>query len=106
MTFHSLQATATLAKPVEERRAESEASWAFKKAEEVFSFASCDNLDKLFKQIFAGCPAAEKFSMKHSKVSCVVRHGLGQVVQNELVKDINTSGNLYIYLYIFTYYGN
>ena len=77
MTFHSLQATATLAKPVEGRRAETEASWAFKKAEEVLSFASCDNLDKLFKQIFAGCPAAEKVSMKHSKVSCVARHRLG-----------------------------
>ena len=49
MTLHSVQAAATLAKPVEERRAETEASWAFKKAEEDLSFASCDDLDMLLK---------------------------------------------------------
>ena len=44
MTLHSVQAAATLAKPVE-----TEASWTFKKAEEDLSFASCDDLDMLLK---------------------------------------------------------
>ena len=30
--------------------------------------------------MFAGCPVAEKFSTGHTKVSYMVRHGLGPVV--------------------------
>ena len=32
--------------------------------------------------------------MGHTKVSYLMRHGVGPVVQKELVKDINTSENL------------
>ena len=35
------------------------------------------------------------YTMGHAKASYVLRHGLGPVVQKELVKDIKTSENLY-----------
>lgn len=48
--------------------------------------------------MFAGCPAAEKFSMVHAKASNVVRHGLERVVWKDLEKNINTSESLYTLL--------
>ena len=69
-TLHSLKGAVTLTKVVELRRTEVEALQAFKKAEEDFSFASCD------KSFYA------------------LRHRVGPVVEKELVKD-NTSENLY-----------
>lgn len=41
-----------------------------------------------------GCPVTENFSIGSTKVSFLVGHGPGPVVQKELLKDINTE-NLY-----------
>ena len=65
MTLHSVQGTVTLAKSVEVRQVE--VLQAFKTAEEDFPFASCDNFDKSFKKMLAGCPVTEKVSIGHTK---------------------------------------
>ena len=80
--------------PLNEAVTESEIFLLFKLAEEDWSFSSCDRLDQLFAWMFPGSDVAEKFDVGHTKASYSVRHGLGPVVLNELVKDINTSGNM------------
>ena len=43
--------------------------WLFKVAEEDWSFASCDYLEKLFARMFKGCNVAEKFGVGNTKAS-------------------------------------
>ena len=92
-TFQPSRGQFTLSKPLK-AVTESEILLLFKLAEEDWSFSSCDHLDQLFARMFPGSNVAEKFGVGHTKASYSVRHGRGPVVLNELVKDINTSGNM------------
>ena len=84
-----------LSKPLHVAVTEAEILWLFKVAEEDWSFSSCDQLDKLFSRMFQGSTTAEKFGVGHTKASYSVRHALGPIVRELLVKDINDSGNLF-----------
>ena len=77
-------------KPLESRVFEAECLWAFKVAEEGWSFASCDSLKVLFQQMSPG-ELSEKFSVAHMKMSYVVCSGLSEVLLAELVDDVNNS---------------
>ena len=77
-------------KPLGTRVFEAECLWAFKVAEEDWSFTSCDSLKVLFQRMFPG-EVSEKFSMAHTKMSYVVCHGLSEVLLVELVDDVNNS---------------
>lgn len=82
--------SSTLIKPLNERVLEAEILWAFKVAEEDWSFRSCDNLDKLFGRMFHSEESA-KFGMAHTKASYAIRHGLGPEVVKELALDLEQS---------------
>ena len=84
--------------PVSTQTTQAEVLWAFKVAEEDFSLMSCNDVGKLFGRMFEGSAVAEKFSMGQSKISYVVRHGLGPVVVKNLVDDINQSDSLFTLL--------
>ena len=77
-------------KPLETRVFEAECLWAFKVAEDDWSFASCDSLKVLFQRMFPG-EVSEKFSAAHTKMSYIVCHGLSEVLLAELVDDVNNS---------------
>ena len=77
-------------KPLETRVFEAECLWALKVAEEDWSVASCDSLKVLFQRMFPG-EVGEKFSVAHTKMSYIVRHGLSEVLLAELVDDVNNS---------------
>ena len=77
-------------KPLETRVFEAEYLWAFKVADEDWSFASCDSLEVLLQRMFPG-EDGEKFSVAHTKMSYIVRHGLSEVLLAELVDDVNNS---------------
>ena len=79
-----------VSKPLGTRVFEAECLWAFKVAEEDWSFSSCDNIKALFQRMFAG-EVCEKFSIAHTKMSYIVRHGLSEVLLTELVDDVNNS---------------
>ena len=61
-------------KPLQTRYMEAECFWAFKVAEQELSFCSCDNINSLFYRTFP-CEVSEKFSVGHTKMSYIVRHG-------------------------------
>ena len=45
-----------------------------------------------------GCNVTETFGVGHTKKSYYVGHGLGPIVRDELIKDINISGNMFTIL--------
>ena len=69
---------------------EAECLWAFKVAEQDWSFCSCDDVNSLFYRMFP-YEVSEKFSVGRTKMSYIVRHGLSEVLRNELVDDIKAS---------------
>ena len=77
-------------KPLRVKVSEAECIWAFKVAEEDLSFTANDNTKTLFQQIFHG-EASEKCPLGQTKILCVERHGLSEVLSKELVDDINNS---------------
>ena len=77
---------------------ETEILWLFKFAEEDWSFASCDHLNKLFARMFKGCNVAETLGVGHTKTSYFGWHRFGPVVRYELIKDISNSGNIFTLL--------
>ena len=79
-----------LGKPVKAKITQAEGLWAFKLAEQDWSFRSCDGIDQLFHRMFE-CEKSEKFAIGRTKMSYVVRHGLGPAVLEELSADINNS---------------
>ena len=64
--------------------------WAFKLAEQDWSFRSCNGINRLFHRTFQS-KTSEKFTIGHTKMSYVVCHGLGPTVLVEISKDINAS---------------
>ena len=52
-------------KPLQTRYMEAECLWAFKVAEQDWSFRSCDNINSLFYGMFL-CEVSKKFSVGHS----------------------------------------
>ena len=76
-------------KPLQTRYMEAECFWAFKVAEQEWSFCFCDNINSLFYRTFP-CEVSEKFSVGHTKMSYIVRHGLSEVLLYELVDDIKS----------------
>ena len=77
-------------KPLQTRHMEAECLWAFKVVEQDWSFQFCDDINSLFYRMFP-CEVSEKFSVSHAKTSYIVRHGLSEVLLNELVDDIKAS---------------
>ena len=69
---------------------EAECLWAFKVAEQDWIFRSCDDFNSLLYRMFP-CEVSEKFSVGHTKMPHIVRHGLSQVLLNEMVDDIKAS---------------
>ena len=69
---------------------QAEGLWAFKLAEQDWSFRSCDGIDQLFHRMFES-ETSEKFTIGCTKMSYGVCHGLGPAVLEEISKDINTS---------------
>ena len=61
---------------------QAEELWAFKLAEQDWSFRSCDVIDQLFHCMFQN-ETSEKFAVGYTKISYVVRHGLGPTVLEE-----------------------
>ena len=76
------------AKPVHIQVTQAEGLWAFKLAEQYWSFRSCDGIDRLFRRMFQS-ETSEKFAIGRTKISYVVRHGLGPAVLEEISKYIN-----------------
>ena len=58
-------------KPLQTRYMEAECLWAFKVAEQDWSFRSCDNIISLFYHMFP-CEVSKKFSVGHTKMSYIV----------------------------------
>ena len=77
-----------LNKSIDKRVLEAECLWAFKLAEEDWSFASIDDVKILFKRMFGG-EVLEHFSAGHTKMSYIVRHGLSDVLLSGQVEDLN-----------------
>ena len=77
-------------KPLQTRYMEAECLWAFKVAEQDWIFRSCDDFNSLLYRMFP-CEVSEKFSVGHTKMPHIVRHGLSQVLLNEMVDDIKAS---------------
>ena len=50
-------------------------------AEEDWSFALCDHLNKLLLRMLKGCNVAKTCGDGHIKVSCLVQHELGPVLR-------------------------
>ena len=69
---------------------QAEELWAFKLAEQGWSFRSCDGIDRLFHRMFQS-ETSEKVAIGRTKMSYVFRHGLGPAVLEEISKDINAS---------------
>ena len=69
---------------------QTEGLWAFKLAKQDWSFRSCDGIDRLFHHMFKS-ETSETFSIGCTKMSYVVRHGLGPLVLEEISKDIIAS---------------
>ena len=88
--FIKTGSTITLGKPLDRRVVEAEVIWAFKLAEQDWSFRSSDDTGKLFQRMHFG-EVAEKFKMGRTKMSYVCRHGLGEAVLEETVADIANS---------------
>ena len=76
-------------KTLQTRYMEAECLWTFKVAKQDWSFCSCDDMNSLFYHM--KCEVSEKFSVGHTKMSYIVRHGLSEVLLNELVDDIKAS---------------
>ena len=81
-------------KTPELRKIEAEALWSFKIAEEDWSFTSSDDTNTLFKRMF-GEEAVKSFSVGHTKLSYIVRHGISNALLQDLVSDINASVGTY-----------
>ena len=77
-----------LKKTPDVRSLEAECLWALEVAEEDRSFASSDNTKLLFRRMFEE-QAVNSFSVGHTKISCIVRHGLSEAILNDLKTDIN-----------------
>ena len=89
--------TITLRKPLDRRVGEAEVLWAFKLAEQHWSFRSLDDTGKLPQRMNLG-EVAEKFKMGHTKMSYVCRHGLGEALLQETVADTANSEGCYTLL--------
>ena len=74
-------------KPLQTRYVEAECLWAFKVAKQDWSFRSCGDINSLFYCMFP-CEVSKKFSVAHTKMSCIVQRGLSENLLNELVDDI------------------
>ena len=74
-------------KPLETRFMEAECLWALKIAEQDWGFRSCDDINSFFYHMFL-CEVSKKFSVGHTKMSYIARHGLSEVLLNKLVDDI------------------
>ena len=88
--FFKSASSVQLAKPVHIQVTQAEGLWAFKLAEQDWSFRSCDAIHHLFHHMFQS-ETSEKFAIGLTKMSDVVRHGLGPAVLEEIRKDINAS---------------
>ena len=84
-------------KPLETRYMEAECLWTFKVAKQDWIFCSCDDINSLFYLMFP-CEVSEKFSVGHTKMAYIVRHGLSEVLLNELVDDIKAFIGTFILL--------
>ena len=79
-----------LAKAVHIQVTQAEGLWAFKLAEQDWNFRSCDGIDQVFHCMFES-ETSEKCAIWRTKMSYVVRHGLGPAVLEEISKDIIAS---------------
>ena len=77
-------------KPLQTRYMKAECLWEFKVAEQDWRFCSCDDINSLFYCMFP-CEVPKKFLVNPTKMSYIVRHGLSEVLLNELVDDIKAS---------------
>ena len=76
--------TITLGKLLDRRVDETEGLWAFKLAEQHWSFGSSDDTGQLFQRM----NLVEVAEMGHTKMSYVCLHGLGEALLEETVADI------------------
>ena len=53
----------------------------------AFSYRNSDDVDELLRTIFPDSKSAQKFSLRHSKTSYVISHGLGPYFLEQLIKD-------------------
>ena len=74
----------TLGKLLDRRVDETEGLWAFKLAEQNWSFGSSDDTGQLFQRM----NLVEVAEMGHTKMSYVCLHGLGEALLEETVADI------------------
>ena len=88
--FFKIALSFQVAKPVHIQVTQVEELWTFKLAEQDWSFRSFDGIDQLFHCMFQS-ETYEKFTIGHTKMSCVVCHGLGPAVSKEISKDANAS---------------
>lgn len=78
---------ALVPKSVNDQTLQAEIWWVLKVANNDFSFASCDDLDKLFKLMFP-CPYTADFTLGSKKVSYLVTYGISAYFNEELIQDI------------------
>ena len=78
--------------PLADRVTDAEIFWLMKLCACDFSFASCDDIVKLFDMMF-GCDVTQDrtFTLGSSKVSYVIAHGLGPYCLKQLVEDVKKS---------------
>ena len=88
--FFKSASSIQLAKPVHIQVTQPEGLWAFKVAEQDWSFRSCDGIDRLFHRMFQS-ETSEKFTIGCTKMSYVVCHCLGPAILEEISKDIDAS---------------
>ena len=88
--FFKSASSVQLAKSVHIQVTQAEGLWAFKLAEQGWSFRSCDGIDRLFHRMFRS-ETSEKFAIGRTKMSYVVHFGLDPAVLEEISKDINAS---------------
>ena len=67
---------------------QAEILWALKSVKSAFSYRNSDDVDELFRTMFPDSKIAQKFSIRHSKMSYVISHGLGPYFRDQLIKDI------------------
>ena len=72
-----------------------EALWALKTAKDDFPFHASDGFLELLQRMCPDSEMAKGVKMSHTKVSCVIGHGLGPYFLQNTVDDIlNTPQNL------------
>ena len=66
---------------------QAEILWVFKSVQNAFNYGTSDNVDELFRTMFPDSKIAQKFSIRHSKMSVIISHGLGPYFLEQLIKN-------------------